>query len=240
MPVNEYVKSHEFIFIQYHDIIKSYKPYLLKKLLYNKDYREGYTGALNFDLFKDYSDNQLLGLAMRSLSKNILEYISISEFDYDATLESLYEDTEDFPDMFSESPLLKIGTTIFSLLKLDYVKKIYVHTNTYDERIHKDLIDTYGDMKRITYVNGDFIDAVKAIPEKITTYIVNDVRTIDTLIENDLISYSNVLVADAGWNYKQNEENKIVLKCDDIEAKSKKHIFKTGTFVVDSDIIYST
>lgn len=240
MPINEYVKSSEYVFIQYHDIIKSYKPYLLKKLLYTPEYREGYDGVLNFKLFEDYSDNQLLGLSMRSLNKNILEYLAIDQFDYDASLAGLYEDTEDFPDMFSESNLLKIGQAVFSLLKQDYVQKIYVHSNIYDDRIHKDLIDTYGDMKKITYVNGDFIDAVKSIPEKITTYIINDVRCIDLLIDNSLISYSNVLIADAGWNYKQNEDNKIVLKCDHIDDKSKEYIFKAGTFIVDSDIVYST
>lgn len=236
MPLNEYVKSPEYVFIQYHDVIRSYKPYLLSKMLNSEDYRKGYDGYINFDLFKDFNDNQLLGLAMRSLDKNILKYLMLKPFNCDVSLKSL---CDDFPDLFKESKLLKIGNSISMLLKQSYVQKIYIHTTVYDKRIHRDIAETFGDMGRIVYVTGDILDAINKIPEKITTYILNDVNIIDALIECNKISYSNVLVVDAGWNYKK-VGNDIVLKCDDIEKKSQTHIFKTGTFTVDDDIVYST
>lgn len=231
--MNEYVNSDEYIFIQYHDIIKSFKPYLLTKLLY--EYRKEYDGCIDFDRYKDYSDNQLLGLSIKSTDKNVLKYLMTSPINADLCLYDLYNS---FPNIFSESKLLTIGTSIFMMLKQKYVKNIYIHTDTYDERIHKDLQETFADMSRITYVTGSFVNVIQDIPEKITTYILNDVELIDTLIEYDKISYTNVLIADCGWNYKFDKDKKVVLKVDDIDSKSKKYIFKTGTFRVDKYIVY--
>jgi len=232
---NEYINSEECLFIQYHDIIKSFKPYLLTRLLYNEDYRKGYDYCIDFDMFKDYSDSQLLGLVVKSIDKNILKTVMKVPFNYHACMSSLYTS---FPDMFSESKHLAIGSSIHFLLKQKYVTKIYIHTEIYDRRIHEDIQNSYQDMNRINYITGDFIDAVNSVEEKITTFIINDIKLVDGIINAGKAEYTNILIADCGWNYKKNKEGKAVLDVDGIEEKMKKYIFKSGTFRVDKNIIY--
>lgn len=234
MPKNQYVTSDEYVFVQYHDIVKSYKPYLLKHML-NSDYREGYADYINFDLFKDYSDSKLLGLAIKSTEPNVLKFIKTKDFYYDICLEDILSQ---LPEVYRDSKLLSIGTSLSMLLTQKYVKKIYIHSPVYDERILTDIQESYGFNPKVIYVSGDFIGAVKQCPDTITTYIINDIRLIDELIKINKVEYSNIMVADCGWNYRLTDNGGVALNIDDLDKKMKTHIFKSAMFRVDKELEY--
>lgn len=232
--MNEYVNSDEYVFIQYHDIIKSYKPKLLSHMLYS-DYRKGYDGCIDFNKFKDYSDNQLLGLSIKSADMNILKYLSISEFNYELCL---YDIKSNIPNLYRESKLLDMGESLKIMSKESYVKKIYIHTPEKDERILRDLEEIYSETEKMVYVVGDTIDVIKDCPDKLTTFILNDASIIDSLIDIGKIQYTTVLIADCGWNYTIDEKNIPYLKIENLDAKMKEHIFKCGTFKVSKQAVY--
>ena len=234
MPMNEYVKSTENIFIQYHDVIKSYKPKLLKHMLYT-EYRVGYKGCIDFDKFKDYSDDQLLGLVARSTDINILKYLQTSDFNADLCLHDIKRNV---PLLYKDSKLLDIGISLRMMLKEPYVNKIYIQIPEKDERIIADLEDLYNNKEKMMCVIGDCKTAIQQCPDKITTYILNDITLVDDLIEMDKIAYTTVLVANCGWNYKLSDDGIPILKVDNLESKMKSHVFKCATFSLSKQITY--
>ena len=227
------ISDDEVIFIIYDGIIKTPIPFLLKKLQ-DSEYNEGYSDAIDYSKFKDFDENQLLAVTSRRLNKNILEYLAIDEFDYKVTYDDLIQR---FPTIYSDSKLLSIGRSIYILLHQSFLKKIYIYSEYYDERIQSDISNSFKDLENVTYVSGNFEDVISKIPEKITTYVIDDIDYITILINLKKIQYTNILLAKYGFNYKLNEDSNMpVLKIDNIDELIKKEIFKLATFSIDNEI----
>lgn len=227
--------DNEVMFIVYDGVIKTPIPYILKKLQ-EPEYVEGYHDVLDYSKFEGRLDEQLLAVASRRLSKNILEYLATEEFDYKGTYDDLIMR---FPNIYNDSKLLSIGQSIYILLQQSFLQKIYIYSEYYDERIQNDISNSYKDLHNITYVSGNFKDVISKIPEKITTYIIDDIDLLSQLIDMNKVAYSNVLLAKYGFNYKLDEESQLpILKIDDIEKVGKDKIFKLATFSIDNHIMY--
>lgn len=226
--------DNEVIFITYDGVIKSPVPFILK-MLQTSDYEEGYSDMINYNRFKGLDDGQLLGLATRRITKNILEYLATQEFDYEASYQDLILR---FPNIYEESKLLSMGNSIHITTQQSFLKHIYIYTEYYDKRVQDDISNTYNDLHNITYVSGDFKDVISKVPERITSYVLNDIEYINILLDMNKLSYTNVLLAKYGYNYKADKDDhtKVILKIDDIDNVCKENIFKLAMFSIDNSI----
>ncbi len=217
----------EILFVTYHDVIKSYKPFLLEKLR-SKEFYFKYFEKIDMEQIEDLTENQLYGFCIRDVFNDPIKSILI-----DDTLdtESVMMDILDrYPNLYADSKPMAFADSINILLNQSFTKKIYVYTPIYDARIDSDLQEMYYDLDRIKYVTGDFNEVIKSIPEKITTYVINSIHFLELLIDMKKVYLSNVLIADYGYNYCLNEKDDVVLKIIDIDEVSKKEVFKARVF----------
>jgi hypothetical protein len=220
---NEFTKRDEIIFVCYDEIIKNIYPYLLRQIItkYQKQYKE----FIDIESFVNLDDKNLLRLVIQRSDKNLLRYLSLKSFDYDGALTDL---KNKFNEMYINSPLLIFGQSINFLLSQKFTKKIYIYTPNYDKRIHFDIQMTYKNMDVINYVTGDFTEVVQSL-DGITTWVLNDVIDITTLIEFKKTEYTNILVLNSGFNYTKDEDDKLVLRIN-IDDIVNQYIFKFATF----------
>lgn len=206
---NEFDARKEVIFITYEDVIKSYQPTLLRYILDN--YPDKFSHFINIDKIKRLDQNNLIRLCIQRTNKNILEYLAIREFDYELVLKTL---KSKIVDLYFESPILVMGDSLNILLTQKFVDTIYIYSEEYDPRIHEDLIELYNQNEKIRYVVGDFSSCIRKIPE-VTTFILNDVDYVLDIINEGKEEYSNILIANYGYNYILNEEtDEIELRID--------------------------
>lgn len=237
MPTNQFATQKETLFVMYDDVIKTSKFLILKKLM-TDEYKENYKEFINYSKIEKLTDSQLMGLIFSATDINILKYLSIKEFDYDATYMDLYLNYE---NIIKESKPLSFATSMGILLKQKFLDKIFVYTPYYDENIYKDIYDIFGSQK-IIYTHGDFSEVIDEIHKttRITTYVLNDVTLINELIKKGVIAYTNVLVCNTGWQYTINKDNIPVLKLENSDQLSKENIFKLCVFDPDSTSSYNT
>ena len=216
----------ECIFITYEDVIKTFKQFILQKLM-SDDYRNYYKDFIDFTNIDGKNYDQLLMFCSASRHNNILKAIAKKDFDFDATYRDLYRS---FDNMVKDSPTLLMGSNLIILLNQLFVEKVYLYTEEYDERFRNDVSYVYKDTNKMEYISGDFKTAVNSINEKITSFILNDIHYIHDLIEIDRIQYSNVLALDIGYNYTIGDNYQISFKIDNLDQLSKEKIFKLGFF----------
>lgn len=226
---NEIAFLPECLFVTYDQVIKDYRGEMLRRLMIY--YKESYRSFIDVDKLSSMDIAELSGIGISSTCENIFEYLALREFDYDKTLMDAYNK---YPDLFIFSPLLKFGESIEVLLKQKFTHKIYIYTSDYDVRINMDISSTFQSDK-VVYVTGDFCEAVKIIPEKITAFVLNDIRLVDELIAIDKIDATNILVGKLGKNYTIGEDDMLLLKIDDLEEKMLTEGFKVMSFTTDHE-----
>lgn len=212
----------EVIFVTYDEVIKSPYPVLLHQILYR--FRSVYEKFLNFDDIDGMDVKALMLYCTKRTHKNVFRDLMITEFDID---KSLKEATDRFFDVYSKSDLLSIGDSLRRVAAQRFTKKIYIYTPVYDLRVHIDIQETYGDMDKINYVNGDFTEVIKNLPE-ITSYFLNDAEYVNALIEMKKLKHTTVLLAEYGFNYIK-EGDELFYKFD-VESATEEHKFKFGSF----------
>ena len=216
----------QYIFICYKDIIKHCYPMMLKKII--DEYYDELNSFLYLDMIKDYDIYNLERLCVERIDINPLKYIKRDICSNETADELLKTFEDDMYDMYTHSKFTLFGAKIFNLLVQKQIKGIYIYVDRridqilYDCKVH---FDQFGD--KIKYVCGDFIDVIKKLPNKPTSYIINDVDYIQKLIDNDLIEFTEVIVAELGYNFKLSEGGNIILK-NDYESLMKEKIFKIG------------
>lgn len=237
MPMNQFASQKEVLFITYEDVIKTTKLYILKKLL-EEEYKSCYKDFIDYSKIEGKNDNDLMGVITASTDINILKYLSISEFDYDVTYTDLLLT---YPECIEKSKLLTFGESIHVLMKQSFLNHIYIYSKFYNENIEKDITNNYG-TTMISYVTGDFKEAVSSVPSenRITSFILNDINYVQTLLDLDKVAYTNLLVANYGYNYKLNKDGIPILKIDKIDDLGKERIFKLGMFTPDNSATYNT
>lgn len=218
--------QNECIFITYEDVIKTFKPYILQRLMSN-DYRSNYEDFIDFSQINGATYDELLSFCTATRYKNVLQAIAKKDFDYDNTYIDLYHS---FDNIVKDSPTLLMGSNIPILLNQLFVKKIYIYTEEYDKRIIDDISYVYKDTTKMEYITGDFKEAVNSVKEQITSFILNDINLIHDLIEINKISYTNVLVLDIGYNYNIADNYQISFKINNLDELSKEKVFKLGFF----------
>lgn len=170
-----------------------------------------------YDKFKDYIDmDSLLSLDPNALELllynrpqvNILEWVSIKEFDYDKNYKFLYNA---FKTMYAESKELKIVKNIKNFLMSYYIDRIFVYNEKDDIRQRYDLSLIFGD-SRIEYIVGPMYDILK----KFKIHMVYDwnAKRVSDLVDTEEFNHIFFAIASYGFNFEEIEEkdkNKIYL-----------------------------
>lgn len=218
----------QYIFICYKDIIKHVYPVLLKKLIDN--YYDDLIGLIHLDVIKDYDIFNLERLCIERTEINPLRYLK-KENCTDETADMLLQTfEEEMYDMYTQSKFTNFGAKIFNLIMQPQVKEIYIYVEKPINQIMYDCklyFDQFGN--KIKYVCGDFIDVVKKLPHKPTSYIINNVDYIQELIDNNFINFTEIVIAELGYNFKLDDKRELVLK-GNYESLMEKEVFKIGYF----------
>lgn len=227
MDRNYFSTRNQILFITYEDIVKLNYALLLETVV--KDYKDELGGILKLDDIKDYDVDNLNRLCIERTDRNPLKYISKSEEFYSICDELMDMFEVEFTDMYAKAQLTDFGSKLYNIFMQPFVKKVYIHTDKKIYQIPYDCSLIFSDFSnKIEYVYGDIPKFIKTLPEKPTTYIINDIEIVNKLIENDLVSYTEILIAELGYNFKLNEEkNDIVLKYD-LESLMREKTFKMG------------
>ena len=230
MDTNYFVMRDQYIFICYKDIIKLTYPVMLKEIIDN--YYDDLLPYLELEHIKDYNMENLERLCIERINKNPLTYIKRPECTEETCdlLLNVFED--EFIDMYTQSKLTHFGAKLYTMFSLQGIKGIYIYS---EKPIPQILIDckVYFEAydNKIKYVAGDFIEVVKCLDHQPTLYILNDADYIQQLIDNNLVAYSEIMLAELGYNYELDEEYNLVVK-GNYEKQIEKEIFKLAYFPV--------
>ena len=181
------------------------------------------------DTIGELYDEEILGLCIQSTDRNILKFVAKKEFDYDAAYKNLYRADRD-KELFEKSHALIMYKTLEIIQNQSFTKKIYIYSPEYDQRIYDDIKENMPNLKNVEYLCGGFVTAVKECRD-LTTFIVPDIEFVKLLIDENLIKYTTVLLANYGYNYKAGKNNVAVLDIDgDIDDIMEKEHFKMSIF----------
>lgn len=169
------------------------------------------------------------------LDKDVLEYETEAYVDEDELDESFYEETGDvaededdilisdgidffvrskYPDLYDKAPRATMGMNLNNVLINKATDRVYIYTPEYDKRIEILISNMYAKhISKVVYVHGDFQEVVEHIIDNIqppTAYFLNDIFDLKTLVdmEKPELAFTNVALANMGYNYTYNELNK--------------------------------
>jgi hypothetical protein len=228
MDKNFFSTRDQYIFICYKDVIKHCYPIMLNKIIHV--YYDELNELLYLDVIKDYDIYNLERLCIERTDVNPFRYLK-RDICTNETADLLLETFEDeMFDMYTQSKFTNFGSRIFNLVTQPQIKELYIYVERPITQIMYDC-KTYFEQfgNKIKYVCGDFIDVIKKLPNKPTSYILNDADYIKDLIDNNFIEFTEIIIAELGYNFEVSEDKSIVLK-NGYEDLMEEHIFKIGYF----------
>lgn len=228
MDKNFFSTRDQYIFICYKDVIKHCYPVMLNKII--NEYYDELNDLLYLDVIKDYDIYNLERLCIERTDVNPFRYLKRDNCTNE-TADLLLETFEDeMFDMYTQSKFTNFGSRIFNLVTQPQIKELYIYVERPITQVMYDC-KTYFEQfgNKIKYVCGDFIDVIKKLPNKPTSYILNDANYIKDLIDNKFIEFTEIIIAELGYNFEVSEDKSIVLK-NGYEDLMEEHIFKIGYF----------
>lgn len=224
--MNEVAFKPEYIFIVYDDIIRTYTPTIINKILSMKS---DYSDFIDYTKIENATPHDIMWLSQIRTSYNILEYLGKKTFDYDMTLMNICQMVD---NVYKDSPDMVIGSALPIMASQSFIKKIYIYAPN-NKYVNQDILNICKTNKdNIIIVNGDFEDAINSIKDKITLYIVNDVFMADIIMSDSSRKYSDIMVAEYGYNYKLDTDKRVpVLKSDDIASRALDMGFRITMFM---------
>jgi hypothetical protein len=228
MDKNFFSTRDQYIFICYKDVIKHCYPIMLNKIIH--EYYDELNELLYLDVIKDYDIYNLERLCIERTDVNPFRYLK-RDICTNETADLLLETFEDeMFDMYTQSKFTNFGSRIFNLVTQPQIKELYIYVERPITQVMYDC-KTYFEQfgNKIKYVCGDFIDVIKKLPNKPTSYILNDADYIKDLIDNKFIEFTEIIIAELGYNFEVSEDKSIVLK-NGYEDLMEEHIFKIGYF----------
>ena len=227
MDTNFFSTRDQILFITYEDIIKMNYAILLQTI--SKDYTEELGGILKLSEIDNYDIHNLNRLCVERTYKNPLKYLCVNNDDFDLCDELLDTFEKEFIDMYAMADFTDFGAKLFNILVQPFVKKVYIHTDKKIYQVPYDCKLYFSDFEdKVEYVYGDVTDFVKSLDSKPTMYILNDIDIANDLYKEGLLEYTEVLIAELGYNFKLNgNKDDVVLKYD-LDKYMKKGNFKLG------------
>ena len=226
---NKFVNRNEYVFVTFDDVLCSVAPGILK-MLQTPSYRKGFENYIDYSKFENLNDLELNYFCMKRRNINILDEVKKIPFDTSTTLiDILGRHREIYPG----AEYLSMVSSLKILARHSFTKKLYIYNENDDnEDIAYCIIRLFHDMDNVVFVTGDFKEAITHTEEQPTLYVLNDVNRVYDIVESKRANYSDILVANYGYNYTYDEEQKIpVLKITDVDKLSKSEIFRLNMFM---------
>ena len=222
-----YARRDQYIFINYNEIIKMTYPVMLKELV--DKYYDDLNDYLYLDMIKNYDIYNLERLCLERIVKNPLIYLKRENCPKEICDKLLKTFEREMVDMYAHSKFTKFGGNLYNVLMQPFVKEVYIYSEEPYEQIPYDCMVYFKEFNnKLKFVSGDFIELIKQLPTKPTTYILNDVDYVQQLIDNDLIGYTEILIGELGYNFVLDEDTDGLKLKHDLEDKMEKYIFKLG------------
>ncbi len=140
------------ILIAYNEVIKQPGLYIIRKI--RDKYSEKFKTYINMEFLNEVSDKDLPFLYAARTIKNPLEWLAISEFDYELNYQNLLGR---FKSMYIEMPTTTLFKHIDHYLKAYFITDVYFWSRNYDKRIDFDIQSIYNDNEyheKVNYVTG--------------------------------------------------------------------------------------
>lgn len=222
MPFNPFTLRDEYILIEYKDVIKCPSAGMLQ--LIKDEYIEDMKDLIDTRKLQRMDFKNIQRYCIERPFKNILDYIKIIDFNTDDIYNALYNNCN---DLYEKLPLMIMGEAVFMLISQKFTKKIYIFSEEYDKKIEDDIIEKFGEHKNIFYVAGSFADILNNI-EQPTSYMLSDVDKVKTILKLNKQEYSEIMIAQYGYNYEIND-GIIQIRGNYDELMPEKH-FKIASF----------
>lgn len=222
---NPFTAKEDVVFIEYDEIIRSPHPFLLQQII--KHYQDNYRDFIWLEEFIHMDYNNLVRFCIQRQDINVFKSIAKIEFDYDTAWKDL---KNTFVDLYMNAPLLPMGDAVVQMMAQKSFKKIFIHTEEYDRRIHHDIQETFQDLSRVTYVTGPFKEVIGNM-DHIDGFILRDLRHVDDIFEKNKGEFTNIVVGKFGFNYKLDEASGDPVMDIDLPKYKNDHNFKLGTFI---------
>lgn len=219
---NPFTMRDEIILIEHDDIIKCPSVGILN-LIENK-YADDLKGLIDLPKLKRMDFKNKQRLCIERPTKNILDYLKIEDFNTADIYDELYKS---YDSIYMELPMMIIGSTIFILSPQKFTKKIYIFSEEYDEKIECNIHENFSDLPNVYYVAGDLKTIVNSI-EPPTTYMFSDIDHVQTIIDEDKIEFTEIMVAQYGYNYEV--KNGVLQIKGDYDKLMSELYFKIGSF----------
>jgi hypothetical protein len=225
--INYFGMRDHVMFLCYKDIIKLTYPVLYYELI--NDYYDDLKDYLELDKIKNFDIYNLERLSVERLDINPLKYIKKPNCSDELcdTLLSAFND--ELIEMYTKSRFSDFGAKLYTVFPQNRVTDVYVYSEEPNYQILIDFDVHFSDYaKKIKFITGDFIEAVKSLEKKPTFYALNDISYVHRLRENDLVAYTEIVVAELGCNYELDKDFGMRLKGGIDEKIMKDEIFKLG------------
>lgn len=219
---NPFTMRDEIILIEHDDIIKCPSVGILN--LIEEKYTDDLKGLIDIAKLKRMDFKNKQRFCIERPTKNVLDYLKIEDFNTADIYDELYKSCD---SLYMELPLMMMGATIFILSPQKFTKKIYIFSEEYDEKIEFNVHENFKDLPNVYYVAGDLKTIVNSI-EPPTTYMFSDIDHVQTIIDEDKIEFTEIMVAQYGYNYEV--KNGVLQIKGDYDKLMPELYFKIGSF----------
>ena len=192
---NPFTMRKEIMLIEYEDVIKCPSAGILN--LIKKDYMDELKDLINVSKLKLMDFNNIQRYSIERPTRNILDYIKVNQFNTETIYNALYNA---YDTIYMDLPLMSIGDSVYFISKQKFTEKIYIFSEKYDKKIEFDIKENYCELDNVFYVAGDFKSIINNI-EKPTSYILSDIDKVQTIIDENMIEFVEIMVAQYGYNY---------------------------------------
>lgn len=201
------------VFVAYDDVLKCISTEVMK-LIREEPYASDYKDFIDMESILGKSDAQLNNISQKRCFYNILEYLKIGEFDHTATLAELLIR---HPDIYRKSKPLVMCNALNILGNEATTKHIYLYTPCQDKVITEDLgrILSPTTIKKSTIVHGTITEALSAVKDKLTLFVLSDISHIHEIVMCGREEYADIVLANYGYNYRLDENMHVIINLDD-------------------------
>lgn len=208
---NFFALRDQYLFVCYTDIIKLTYPVMLKELI--DDYYDDLIDYFELEKIKEYDIYNLERLCVERTHKNPLLYLKREECS-DETCEVLLNAFEtEMIKMYTKSNFTEFGAKLYNVFLQPNIKEVYIYLDKPIFQMRHDCEVHFSEFSsKIRYVSGEFIECVKSLEHKPTSYILNDIMYIQDLIDNNLIEYTEIMIGELGYNFELNNDFELQVK----------------------------
>lgn len=156
------------ILIAYDEVVKQPGLYVLRMI--RDKYPDKFKDYINIDLLKSVLDKDLEVLYDLRSVINPLEWLAISEFDYDMNYASLCKRDK---DMYINMEGTSMYKSVHEFIRSFFITDIFIWTPEYDKRVAVDIAVSFGtgnESDKCQYVTGPFDKVIVATEPDMVFY----------------------------------------------------------------------